>query len=89
LLRHQEDYHTQEFPVAIGTSLSHSSFLAGDLTDAGDCSHRGHRDKDRKEAKGPGSARVYEITATEEYARINNLSGAITFDSSITSKIGD
>jgi len=32
---------------------------------------------------------VYEITVTEEYARINNLSGTITFDSRIAAKIGD
>ncbi len=32
---------------------------------------------------------MYEITVTEEYNRINNLSGTITFDSQIAAKIGD
>jgi hypothetical protein len=32
---------------------------------------------------------VYEITVTEEYARINDFSGTITFESGIAAKMGD
>jgi hypothetical protein len=79
----------KKFPVTIGTSTSHSSFLAGDLTDAGDCSTGVIKTKEGRKLGGQAAQAVYEITATKEYAKINDLSGVITFDSGISAKIGD
>ncbi len=45
--------------------------------------------KEGKKLGGQAAQAVYEITATEEYARINDLSGIITFDSGISARIGD
>ena len=56
----------KEFPVTIGTSTSHSSFLAGDLTDTGDCSTGVVEMKEGKKLGGQAAQAVYEITATEE-----------------------
>ncbi len=79
----------KEFPVTIGTSTSHSSFLAGDLTDAGDCNTGVVETKEGKKLGGQAAQAVYEITVMEEYARINDLSGIITFDSGISARTGD
>jgi hypothetical protein len=79
----------KELPVTIGTSTSHSSFLAGDLTDAGDCSTGVIEMKMGEKLEGQATQAVYEITVTEGYAKINDLRGTITFDSGIAAKIGD
>jgi hypothetical protein len=63
--------------------------MAGDLTDAGDCSTRVIEMKGGKKLSGQAAQVVYEITVMKEYTKINNLSGTITFDSGIAAKIGD
>ncbi len=79
----------EEFPVTIGTSTSHSTFLAGDLTDAGDCSMGVTETKTDQKLGSQTAQEACDMLDTEEFAKINDLNGIITFDIGITTKIGD
>ena len=79
----------KEYQVTAGTTTSHSTFLAGDLTDTGDCSTGTMETVTGAKLGGQAAQAVYEITVSEELAKVNDLSGTITLDNGIASKVGD
>jgi hypothetical protein len=76
----------QEFKATPGTTISHSTFLHGDLTDRSYC------ETGVLELPGGrkiGGQAIYEITVLEEYAKLNDLTSTITVASGISTKVGD
>jgi hypothetical protein len=79
----------QEFRVTPGTTISHSTFLHGDLTD-GSCWETGVLElPGGRKIGGQATLAIYEIMVLEEYAKLNDLTGTITVASGITAKATD
>ncbi len=79
----------KELRVVPGTTTSHSAFLAGDLTDLGDCTTGVVETATGQKLGGQAAQAVYEITITKEYAKVNDFKGTITVASGVTAKVGD
>ena len=77
-----------EFPVTVGTSTSHSTFL----TQPHRCKQLQHGSVgggDRVRQGGQAAQAVCEVTVTEKFTRINDITSIITLDSRIVAKIRD
>jgi hypothetical protein len=79
----------QEFRVTPGTTISHSTFLHGDLTDGRYCSTGMLELSGGRKIGGQATQALYEITVLEEYAKLNNLTSTITVALGISAKVAD
>ncbi len=79
----------QEFKVTPSTTISHSTFLHGDLTDGSYCETGVLDLPGARKIGGQATQAMYEITVLEEYAKLNDLTGTITVASGISAKVGD
>jgi hypothetical protein len=79
----------KEVPLPVGTSNSHYTFLVGDITDSADCTTSITETGKGKKLGGQAAQAVCKITITDEYAKINDLSGILTFNRGIAYKNGD
>ncbi len=79
----------QEFRVTPGRTISHSTFLHGDLTDGSFCETGVLELSGRRNIGGQATQAIYEITVLEDYAKLNDLTGTITMASGISAKVGD
>ncbi len=79
----------QEFKVTRGTTISHSTFLHGDLTDRSNCETGVLELPGGRKIGGQATQAIYKITVLEEYAKLNDLTGTITVASGISAKVGD
>jgi hypothetical protein len=79
----------KEFRVTTGTTISHSTFLNGNLTDSSYCETRVLELAGGGKIGGQATQAVYKITFLEEYAKVNYLTGSIVVASGITAKAAD
>jgi hypothetical protein len=79
----------QEFKVTPGTTISHSTFLHGDLTDGSYCETGVLELPGGRKIGGQATQAIYEIMVLEEYAKLNELTGTITEASGISAKVGN
>jgi hypothetical protein len=79
----------KEFRVTTGTTISHSTFLNGNLTDSSYCETRVLELAGGGKIGGQATQAVYKITVLEEYAKVNYLTGSIMVASGITAKAAD
>jgi hypothetical protein len=79
----------QEFRVKPGTTISHSTFLHGDLTDGSYCETVVLELIGGRKIGCQATQTVYEITVLEEYAKLNDLMGTITVASGLSAKVAD
>jgi hypothetical protein len=79
----------QEFRVTPGTTISHSTFLTGDLTDGSYCKTGVLELPGGRKIGSQAILTIYEIMMLEECAKLNNLTGTISVASGITAKATD
>ncbi len=79
----------QEFKVTPGKTISHSTFLHGDLTDGSYYETGVLELPGGRKIGGQATQAIYEIMVLEEYAKLNDLTGTITIASGILAKVGD
>jgi hypothetical protein len=80
---------SQEFKVTPGTTISHSTFPHGDITDGSYCETGVLELPGGRKIGGQATQAIYEITVLEEYTKLNDLTGTITVASGISAKVGD
>ncbi len=78
----------QEFKVTPGMTISHFTFLHGDITDGSYCETGVLEQPGGRKIGGQATQAIYEITVLEEYAKLNDLTGTITVASGISAKVG-
>ena len=81
--------HDREFSVTPGTTTSHSMFLAGDLTDSGDCTTGVIETASGQKLGGQAAQAMFEIIVSKEYAKVNDFKGIITVAAGISAKVTD
>ncbi len=80
---------SQEFKVTPGTTISHSTFLHGDLTDERYCETGLLELLGGRKIGGQATQAIYEITVLKKYAKLNDQTDIITVASGIKAKVGD
>ncbi len=73
----------------MGTSVSHTMFLSGNLDDSSNCEVGMVTLQSGKVLGGMASQGLYEITLREEFARMNELTGSVTLTSGVQARAAD
>jgi hypothetical protein len=78
----------RNFRARIGTTTSHSFFVAGDLDDGHNC-ETGSISIGSKVLEYQATQTILEITLMEEFAKINDVHGSIRLPGGIQAKVAD
>jgi hypothetical protein len=75
--------------AAIGTTMSHSVFLSGNMDDDSHCKVGVINFPNDKTMGGQTAHVLYEIILREKFAKMNKLTGTFTLSSGIQTRVAD